>query len=109
MTRFVLMQASAAEWLGVEWGSIGLVFVVGLIATLLIVGLYTAGIRLLAVGAPDIQVAGDGDPEGADAVVTDRMRPRPMAATIGGLACFAGFAAAVLVGVYLVIPAFHGH
>ena len=46
MTRFVLMQASAAEWLGVEWGSIGLVFVVGLIATLLIVGLYTAGIRL---------------------------------------------------------------
>jgi hypothetical protein len=32
-----------------------------------------------------------------------------VAATLGGYACFAGFAAAVLVGVYLVIPAFHGH
>ncbi|MFS0794096.1 hypothetical protein [Microbacterium sp. 1P10AE] len=101
--------SASAGWLGVDWGSIGLVFVVGLIATLVIVGLYTAGIRLLAVGAPDIQVVADGDPEGADAVVTERTRPRPVAATIGGFACFAGFAAAVLYGIYLVIPAFHGH
>lgn len=101
--------SASAGWLGVDWGSIGLVFVVGLIATLVIVGLYTAGIRLLAVGAPDIQVVVDGDPEGADAVVTERTRPRPVAATIGGFACFAGFAAAVLYGIYLVIPAFHGH
>ncbi len=101
--------SASGGWLGVDWGSIGLVFVVGLIATLVIVGLYTAGIRLLAVGAPDIQVVADGDPEGADAVVTERTRPRPVAATIGGFACFAGFAAAVLYGIYLVIPAFHGH
>ncbi|KZE41509.1 hypothetical protein [Microbacterium sp. T32] len=101
--------SASAGWLGVDWGSIGLVFVVGLVATLVIVGLYTAGIRLLAVGAPDIQVGADGDPEGQDAVVSARVGTRPVAATIGGFACFAGFAAAVLVGVYLVIPAFHGH
>ena len=40
--------SASAGWLGVDWGSIGLVFVVGLVATLVIVGLYTAGIRLLA-------------------------------------------------------------
>ncbi|MFF8185634.1 hypothetical protein ACF044_00025 [Microbacterium sp. NPDC016588] len=101
--------SASAGWLGVDWGSIGLVFVVGLVATLLIVGLYTAGIRFLAVGAPDIRVGADGDPEGRDAVTAARVAPRPAAATIGGYACFAGFAAAVLVGVYLVIPAFHGH
>ena len=101
--------SASAGWLGVDWGSIGLVFVVGLVATLLIVGLYTAGIRLLAVGAPDIRVGADGDPEGRDAVTATRVAPRPVAATVGGYACFAGFAAAVLVGVYLVIPAFHGH
>ena len=101
--------AASAGWLGVDWGSIGLVFVVGLIATLVVVGLYTAGIRLLAVGAPDIQVAADGDPEGPDAVVHDRATPRPLVAAVGGYACFVGFAAAVLFGVYLVIPAFHGH
>ena len=101
--------AASAGWLGVDWGSIGLVFVVGLIATLVVVGLYTVGIRLLATGAPDIQVGADGDPEGADAVIHDRVRARPLAAAVGGYACFAGFAAAVVFGVYLVIPAFHGH
>ena len=101
--------AASAGWLGVDWGSIGLVFVVGLVATLVIVGLYTAGIRLLAVGAPDIRLGAEGDPEGREAVVSERVGTRPLAATIGGYACFVGFAAAVIYGVYLVIPAFHGH
>lgn len=96
------------EWLSDEGGAILLVFLVGLGVTLLIVGLFALGIRFLAVGAPDLKVADGEDPEGPAAVAFPRERRRPLPATVAGLACFAGVAAAVTYGVYLVVPAFHG-
>lgn len=96
------------EWLSDEGGAILLVFLVGLGVTLLIVGLFAFGIRFLAVGAPDLKVADGEDPEGPATVAFPRERRRPLPATVAGLACFAGVAAAVTYGVYLVVPAFHG-
>ena len=103
-----LESAGAAGWLGTEAGSILLVFVVGLAATLVIVGLYALGIRFFAAGAPDVRVSDGDDPEGSTAMVVPRDRPRPLPATVAGLVCFAGVAAAVVYGIYLVIPLFHG-
>lgn len=108
MMPFVRTATAAGSWLDTEAGSIALVFVVGLSATLIIVGLYALGIRLLAVGAPDVRVPPGEDPEGPRAVVERRVHPRPFAATIAGGVCFAGVAAAVVYGIYLVIPVFHG-
>ncbi len=103
-----LESTGAADWLGTEGGSILLVFVVGLAATLIIVGLYALGIRFFAVGAPDVRVPDGDDPEGPIAVVAPRETPRPLPATVAGLVCFAGVASAVVYGIYLVIPLFHG-
>ncbi|WP_298872288.1 hypothetical protein [uncultured Microbacterium sp.] len=108
MMPLVRSAAAGGSWLDTEWGSIALVFLVGLAATLVIVGLYALGIRFLAVGAPDVQVPVGEDPEGPTAVVGDRVHPRPLPATLAGLVCFAGVAAAVVYGIYLVIPLFHG-
>lgn len=96
------------EWLSEEGGAILLVFLVGLTVTLVIVGLFALGIRFMAVGAPDLKVPAGEDPEGPTAVATPREHPRPLPATVAGLVCFAGVAAAVVYGIYLVIPAFHG-
>ncbi|WZH36158.1 MAG: hypothetical protein PIR02_15525 [Microbacterium enclense] len=96
------------EWLSEEGASILLVFVVGMTVTVTIVGLYALGIRFLAVGASDIRVPAGDDPEGPTAVAVPRPHPRPLPATAAGLVCFAGVAAAVIYGIYLVIPAFHG-
>jgi len=102
-----VLRADVGGLLASEGGSILLVFVVGLSATVIIAGLYALGIRFFAVGAPDVVVADGEDPEGPTAVVTPREHARPRAATAAGLVCFAGVAAAVLYGIYLVIPLFH--
>lgn len=72
---------------GVDWGSFVLVFVVALAASVLVVAAYSLGLRLLAAGG-------------------DRMS-RPPAATAGAYACIALAGAAVLYGIYLIIPQFH--
>ncbi|MFF7683364.1 hypothetical protein ACFZA2_11450 [Microbacterium sp. NPDC007973] len=108
MTTLVRSAAAGGSWLDTEGGSISLVLLVGLAATLVIVGLYALGIRFFAVGAPDVRVPVGDDPEGPTAVVAEREHPRPVPATLAGLACFAGVAAAVVYGIYLVIPLFHG-
>lgn len=102
-------DAGSGQWLGVDWGAIGLVFVVGMAVTVLIVGFYSLGTRLLAVGAPDIEVPAGDDPEGLTAVVHPRTQPRPVPATIGAYLCYAVCIAATLYGIYLVIPLFHAH
>jgi hypothetical protein len=84
--------------MSIDWGSLALVTVVALIAAVVIVSSYSLGLRLLAVGSPDE----DGHHE-AGATTTKR----PATATIGGYACIAVGVAAVLYGIYLVIPLFH--
>lgn len=108
MTVHISDAASATtQWLGVDWGSIAIVFVVALVATVVIVGSYSVGTRLLAIGVPDIQVQEGADPDGPDAIASPRQRPRPVAATIGAWTLYAVGAAATIYGIYLVIPLFH--
>ncbi len=80
-------SAGEGQFLGVDWGSFVLVFVVAFAASVLIVATYSAGLRLLGTG-------------------TDRAH-RALPATVGAYACFAVGVAAVLYGLYLIIPQFH--
>jgi hypothetical protein len=72
----------------IDWGAFGLVLVAALAASVVIVVFYSVALRLLALG-PDGQ-------------------HRPVPATVGAVVCIAVCVAAVLYGVYLVIPLFHG-
>jgi hypothetical protein len=86
----------------INWGAIVLVFVIGLAATVVVVGAYSFGIRLLATGSPD---------EGAERQLESgpHLQPsaRPGGATAVGYLCFALAGAAVLYGLYLIVPQFH--
>jgi hypothetical protein len=80
-------SSGSAGFLGVDWSSIALVFGVALVAAVVVVSLYSLGLRLLAAGSSS--------------------GTRPVAATVGGIACIAVGIVAVLYGIYLVIPQFH--
>jgi len=82
----IIRTASSADMFGVDWGSIALVFIVAMIASVGIVSVFSLGLRLLATGEP-----------GA----------RPVPATLGAYACIGISALAVLYGIYLVVPQFH--
>jgi len=98
-------DAGQGQFLGVDWGSFVVVFLVALVATVLIVVFYSTGLRLLAVGSP----ADGSDERGVTtAAVQDvRVGPRPLGATVGAMLCFAVSIAAVLYGLWLLIPQFH--
>jgi hypothetical protein len=89
----------AGEFLGVDWGSIALVTIATLAATVVIVSFFSLGLRLLAVGSPDDGGASDG------AVIA--RSSRPAIATVGAVLCIGVGVAGVLYGIYLVIPLFH--
>jgi hypothetical protein len=72
----------------IDWGAFGLVLVAALVASVVIVVFYSVALRLLSTGE-------------------DRGR-RPVPATVGAMVCIAICGAAVLYGIYLVIPLFHG-
>jgi hypothetical protein len=75
------------NFLGIDWGAFALVFVVALVATAVIVSSFATALRLLAAGSD--------------------VGHRPPAAAVGAYACFAVGVAAVLYGLYLIIPQFH--
>jgi hypothetical protein len=101
-----IVQASSApgagEFLGVDWGSIALVFVVGLFATVVVVSAYSFGIRLLAIGSPDDTESTSG----GHANIADAGK-RPAIATASGYFFIGIGILGVLLGIYLVIPQFH--
>jgi hypothetical protein len=72
----------------INWGAFGLVFVAALVAAVVIVLFFSVAMRLLSLG-----------PDGGH---------RPVPATVGAIVCIAICIAAVLYGIYLVIPLFHG-
>ena len=72
----------------IDWGAFGLVLVTALVASVVIVVFYSVALRLLSTGE-------------------DRAR-RPAPAAIAAVVCIAICVAAVLYGIYLVIPLFHG-
>jgi ABC-type uncharacterized transport system permease subunit len=107
--QLLLRQAATPEegqFLGVDWGSFVVVFLVALAATVVIVVFYSTGLRLLAVGSP----ADGSDERGVTTQArssTAALRPRPFAATAGAVLCFAVGVSAVLYGLWLIIPQFH--
>jgi hypothetical protein len=82
-------------FLGVDWGAFVVVFLVALAATAAVVVFFSLGLRLLANGELE------GSPRAAAV-------GRPLSRTLGGWACVAVGVVAVLCGLYLVIPQFHG-
>lgn len=98
--RQLIVHTAAPDgsFLGVDWGSFVVVLLVAFAATTVVVISYAAALRLLAVGAP---LDADG---GAASVRTGR---RPLAATVGAVVCFAIGVAAVVYGIWLIIPQFH--
>ncbi|MCU1526502.1 MAG: hypothetical protein JWP75_265 [Frondihabitans sp.] len=68
----------------IDWGAFLVVAVVSIASAAALVGLYSLGLRLLAVD------------------------PRPTVVTVGAYACFVIAAVGALYGVYLIIPTFHG-
>ncbi|WP_253259841.1 hypothetical protein [Subtercola boreus] len=95
-----LIAAASGQFLGVDWGAFAVVFVISFVAAVVIVVFYALGLRLLAAGSPD--------DTGSEGHVTSAARgERPVAATFGGYLCLAIGAAAVLYGLYLIIPQFH--
>ncbi|KPG83540.1 hypothetical protein [Frigoribacterium sp. RIT-PI-h] len=89
-------------FLGIDWGAFVVVFVPALAVTAVIVTSFALGIRLFADGA----VESDG---GSRAVAsnTHPSRSRPLTATVGGGLCFAVGTAAVLFGLWMIVPQFH--
>ncbi|MFI5085527.1 MAG: hypothetical protein ACHP7K_06305 [Actinomycetales bacterium] len=72
----------------IDWQAFISVAITTLVASMLVVTLYSAGVRLYAVSA-------------------DKQSPRPGTARSAAYACFVVCGAAVLFGIYLIIPFFH--
>ena len=83
----VIQAAGDGQFLGIDWGAFALVLIVAMAATVAIVVSYSVGLRLLSTGSDAKQ--------------------RPAVATAGAFVCFAIGVAAVLYGLYLIIPQFH--
>jgi len=98
-----LTEAPEGAFLGVDWGAFVVVFAVALLATVAVVVFYALGLRLLAGGALD-PVA---DSEGTAATAGTTVARRSGVRLAGAYTCFAVGAAAVLYGLYLIIPQFH--
>ena len=88
----------------IDWIALLTVLVVTMVGALASVGLVALGIRLLATPDRPGQVGEPTDDE-EDDVNTSGGRPR--IATIGAIACFIGFAAIILFGIWLIVPYFH--
>ncbi|AUI52408.1 hypothetical protein [Arthrobacter crystallopoietes] len=74
--------------MSIDWFAFVIVAVATLVASMVVVGSYGLGVRLLAVA-------------------TDAVPARQAAVRLGAYACFAVCVAAVLYGIYLIVPAFH--
>jgi hypothetical protein len=96
----------------IDWMAFVTVFVVSLVGSVLVVALYSFGIRFLAIPArPAVMEDGSLSPQGPsrddeDDDVDDQGRPRW--ATAAAYLCFALASACVLFGIYLIVPALQG-
>ncbi|WP_327232719.1 hypothetical protein OG349_00990 [Streptomyces sp. NBC_01317] len=103
-----------------NWSSLGEVAVVSIGATVGLVIVFSLGVRALAAtggdGERDDGKSGDGEPGGAKPPGggstayggrrAGASRPGAPAVAVAGL-CFLACAAAVLYGLYLIVPQFH--
>ncbi|WP_111720834.1 hypothetical protein [Homoserinimonas sp. OAct 916] len=89
----------------IDWLAFGAVAVATFVATVLVIILYSLGIKLLSVPAVGtVAEAGAARDEETDDV---EMNGRPLWATILANACFTLCGIAVLYGIYLIVPALH--
>jgi hypothetical protein len=99
-----VLAGGSGQSITIDWGAFALVFAVALVAGVVIVSFYALGLRLLSLGSP----ADGSDVRGEVTAVPDATtRPRPALAVPAAMVCFAIGAAAVLYGLYLIIPQFH--
>lgn len=96
----------------INWMAFLIVFATALVASAIVVSLYSLGIRFLATPAPKVRGAdGSFEPDGPsrddeDDDVDDL--GRPLWATIAANICFGLSVICVLIGIYLIVPALHG-
>ena len=93
-------------FLGVDWGAFVVVFATALAATAVIVTSFALGIRLFADGAVESD-GGSGVVAARARAGASARRSRPLAATVAGGLCFAVGTAAVLFGLWMIVPQFH--
>ncbi|TAJ49702.1 MAG: hypothetical protein EPO52_01740 [Herbiconiux sp.] len=77
----------------IDWGAFIVVALASLLATAVVVSLYSFGLRFRFLTKPDAQTG---------------RQSRPAYATVLSSICFALSALAVLFGIYLIVPFFHG-
>ncbi|RWZ55366.1 peptidase [Labedella populi] len=109
----------------IDWAAFVIVFVAALSGTIVVVGLYALGLRLLVMGGrvpvvvpaeftDAITVLTPAEIAAAEKKAAKAARKNPLTArqrqlaTYCAYACFALCAAAVLFGIYLIVPALHG-
>ena len=96
----------------IDWVAFLIVFATALVASAVVVALYSLGIRFLATPAPKVRQAdGSFEPDGPsrddeDDDVDDL--GRPLWATIAANICFGLSVICVLIGIYLIVPALPG-
>ncbi|MGO1434174.1 MAG: hypothetical protein ACTJFR_06515 [Canibacter sp.] len=88
----------------IDWLSFITVFVASLGSAAVVVSLYSLGIRFLAT---PIVVDGEENGPARDEEDDDIDDRRPLWATIGANICFGLSVVAVIVGIFLIIPALH--
>lgn len=97
--------------MNIDWMAFLIVFVAALLSAVFVVALYSLGIRFLATPAPPVRLddgtfAPDGPSRDDEDDDVDALG-RPRWATVAANVCFALSALAVLIGIFLIIPALH--
>lgn len=109
----------------IDWFSFLIVFVAAITGATIVVSAYSLGIRLLTLSGRTpivtpatftdaITVVSPGEAKAAAKRAAKAAKKSPLtpgqkrAALIGAWACFALSGVAVLVGIYLIVPALHG-
>jgi hypothetical protein len=109
----------------IDWAAFAIVFAAALIGTVVVVGLYAVGLRLLVLGGrvpvvvpaeftDAITVLTPAEIASAEKKAAKALRKNPLSplqrrlAGYGAYACFALCGLAVLYGIYLIVPFFHG-
>lgn len=102
-------------WFGIDWLAFVIVTVASLTATLIVVGLFSFGVRLLAVSELPVTDDPVQDPykeaeseSGTLVVVKAITATKLFWAKIGSRICFFLSGVAVLIGIILIIPQLHG-